>query len=439
VDKQQLKDWKTIMNRRVEALRMLAKDKSPVEVADKFYKGHKENLQRALKEFRSEDVPFMSAILDAVRNERLLEKGKGNWVQKARESKITKAEQGFYMKARLTGYKVRDGELFEIKDEIKRVKGVLHDFRESTTEPLELAKKYKLALSTIRRILSQQEYKGESVFMGKTYKLDTQKGNWEPILTLEQYNEIQSMLHAPAGGSRLSKLLYRWKNGKWVGRPGAKELANKIVDLRLKGKSSAAIAHELEISRTPVDRVLKDKRVTGDDNFEALVDKDRWERAQEVHVPTFYELEEKRSAERKQKIVTYVPAYRWEIREKMGLTKIVANFLIEVLLKDMLKERPDGLLQIGCKDFPNKVLATRRKPETQRIKKILELLQVEKKMKLVELQQKTGFSEPNIQKHISRLRKMGILEREDYWGYRIKDDWAKRVARWLSQPHIAEL
>lgn len=123
----------------------------------------------------------------------------------------------------------------------------------------------------------------------------------------------------------------------------------------------------------------------------------------------------------------------------MGLTKVVANTLIEDLKKDMLKERDDGLLARAWEPFPKIVLSKRRRPESKRIKKILELLYTEKKITLVALRQKTGFPEPTIQTHISRLRKMGVIERPDYWGYRIRDDWVEKVATWLSQPHIANL
>lgn len=397
------------------------------------------NLNRRINKFK-DDWPLISMVVDAVRKERLLEKTSiREALKKARESKVRRAEQGFYMKTRLTGYKVRDGELFEREDEIKRVKGMLHDFRVLMKGPAELAKKYKFPLSTVHRILRQPEYKGESVFMGKTYTLDTEKGDWKPRITPEQYDEIQSMLHAPKGGYRLSKILYSWKGGKWVAKPGAKELANKIVDKRLEGKSGATIAKELEISRSLVDKVLKDRRVTGTNEFESLVDIDKWKRARKVHVPTYQELEQKRSADRKRKIMTHVPAYRWEIREKMGLSKIIVNNLIADLKKDMLKERDDGLLQRAWEPFPEKVLPTRRRPESKRIKKFLELLQTEKKLTLVELRQKTGLSKPGAQRHISRLRKMGVVERPDYWGYRIKDDWVEYVATWLSQPHIAKL
>jgi len=434
MDKQQSKDWKTRINKMLQALRLLAEDNSPATVAEKLGIKHPENLYRLLKLFREVDFPFMSQIVAAVRKEKLLEKSKWDWARKARESKIRRAEQGFFMGTRPTGYRMLDGKLIEIKDELKKIDGVLHDFRVEYKDPAQLAKKYDLPLSTVHRILENPVYKGEFDFLGKTYK-----GHWKPRITPEEFDEIQSMRHGPPGGYRLSKLLYRWKDDKWVGKPGAKELAKTIVEMRLQQKSGKAIAKELKIGRKVVYTVLKDRRITGTDEFESLIDKDLWEAAQKVHVPTYQELEQKRSRERKQQIMAHVPAYRWEIREKIGLSKAIINNLVVELKKDVLKERADGLLQKAWEPFPDTVLTTRLRSKSKRIKKILELLHTEKKMKLVELQRKTGFSEPCVQMHISRLRRMGVVERQDYWGYQIKDNWVKYIAKWLSQPHIAKL
>lgn len=444
MNKKHSKDWKTRMNRMLQALRFLAEDPS-VGNAAKRLRMRKENLYRYLKEFRTVDFPTMSHIVDAVRNERLLEKGRGDLAQRIMQTRIRRAEQGYFMGTHSVGYKILDGKLIEVEEELKRVKGVLNGFKEEYKEPAQLAREFNFPLSTVHRILSNPVYKGEFVFLGKPYK-----GNWKPLITPKDYDEIQSMLHAPKGGSRLSRLLYKWKGGRWVARPGAKEVANKMLDKRLEEKSSAAIAKELKISRTVVDRVLKDRRITGkiidsngncvDSGFEQLADIDKWEKAQKVHVPTFQELEMKRSRQRKQEIMTHVPAYRWEVRERMKLSKNIINTLISDLKRaGMLKEKADGLLTKAWENFPEKVLTTRIRSESKRIKKILELLNAEKKMTLVELRQKTGFSEPCVQKHISRLRRMGVVERQDYRGYRIRDNWVEHVAKWLSQPHISNL
>jgi len=434
VENQHSKDWKTRMTRRIEALRMLAAGHSPTDVAGKFYKGHEENLRRDLKEFRSVDYPAMCAYVNMVITEKLLEKGGTTWLEKAKQSKIRRAEQGLFMGTRPTGYRILDGRLIQIKGEISRVDRVLYGFRVLGKTADQLADEFKFPLSTVHRILRNPVYKGEFVFLGKSYK-----GNWKPRITMEEYDEIQSMLHAPTGGSRLSKVLYRWKDGKWVARPGAKELASKIVQKRLEQKSGATIAGELEISRSVVDKVLKDRRVTGDSDFEQLVPRQIWDEAQKKHVPTFQEFEEERSRQRKQQIMSQLPAYRWEIREKLGLSKIVVNSLIEDLKEDMIQERADGLLARAWEIFPEKVLAKRHKGATKAVKKVLEVLQSEGKMTRGDLIKKTGFSEPYIQMLLTRMRRMGVIERQDYWGYGIRDEWVKHVANWLSQPHIAKL
>lgn len=434
MDKQQLKDWKTRMNKMLQALRLLAEGNSPVTVAEKLGIKHTENLYRLLKLFRETDFPFMSQIVDAVKKEGLLEKSKWDWVQKARESKIRRAEQGFFMGTRATGYRILNGRLIEIKGEISRVDSVLYGFRVLGKTADKLAKDFKFPLSTVHSILRNPVYKGEFIFLGQTYK-----GNWKPRITPEEYDEIQSMLHGPKGGSRLSKVLYRWKDGRWAARPGAKELALKILEQRLEQKSTLAIAADLKVSRTVVDRVLKDRRVTGNSDFEQLVDPKKWEEAQKVHVPGMWELEIERTKQRRQLIMKCMPAFGWELRKKLGLSKTVVNSLTHALKREgWLKERHDGLLQKNWEPFPDKVLATQRESQTKRIKKSLEFLSMEK-MTLVELNRRTGFPEPTVRQLFSRLRRMGVVKRQDYRGYRITNDWIRHVKKWLSQPHIANM
>ena len=410
------------------------------------------NLSKEIDRFLA-DWPVMSDVVDKVRSRELVKRSSLSEIgQKVREGKIERAEKGFLM-IQLLGYDNDDGVPHE-NEKLKRIKGVLDGFRKEYKGETELARESGFSKSAIRHVLKNPGYKGEYPYYGKMYKIT--QGGFKPLLTPDEWDEIQSMLHTPRGRYRLSRILYNWggRSGKWMAKPGAKKITKAIVRLRKNKKSLQVIMEALmkmgfKVGTETIRKILRDMRITGkmfdkdgnlvDSGFEELVPLKDWEAARRVKVPDVTKIKRDRGTKYRKTMLRIVPACRWEIIEIMGLSRGFVEFLVKDLKKSGALEERAGFLQSSSKSFPKTTLSTPSKARSQRRAKMLSLL-LESEKSREELRLRANIINKNtFASELFELQKTGVIERVGYNRYKIKDGWVKRVKKWLSQDHIAKL
>ena len=395
----------------LDALRLLAEGKSITDVAGILRKD-RSNLSRTLKKFREKDYPKLCAFLDVIRKEGLLEKSSlKERKQKALDSMIREAVKGHYYGPPIFGYTIKHGKLAENED-LKRVERVLKGLL-AGKRPMEVARENDLSLSQVYRIRNNKVYMGEFVLLGKTYR-----GNWKPLITAEEWNELQRRI-GPGG-----RLLpgYQWLDRKRVLKPGAKEKYQTIFQLRLKRETYVKIGEAVGLSRSTIEKIIRDRRITGrmevdgklvDSGFEPAVDEETWKAAQRIKAQTRAERRAEESRELRQRIMGLMPAFRWELVEKTKSSQSSIEHNVQRLKKEkMLKQREDGLLQKAWEPFPERRIETARKSWSLKRRKILEVLRAEDALTQAEIAHKTGINYRNVQWNVRRLISEGFISRE---------------------------
>lgn len=436
----------------VDKLEALAETGTKVGAAEKLGVD-RGDLSKELKRFLAE-WPVLSDIVDKVTSKELIKRSSLSEIgQKVRKSKIERAEKGFCF-VQILGYDNIDGVPHE-NEKLRLVKGVLDGFRKDYKGKAQLARESGFSRSGIFHMLKNPAYKGEYRYYGNMYKIT--QGNFKPLLTPKEWDEIQLMLRTPKGRYRLSRVLYNWKGGSdydWVAKLGAKKIAKTTIRLRKKKKSLRAIRQAMmkegyTVCAETIRRILRDIRVTGqmrdkdgnlaDSRFEPLVDLKEWEAAQKVEVPDAPQLKQDKGTRYRKRIIKMLPAYRWEIIEVMGLSRGFVEFLVNSLKKGGAAEEKEGLLQSSAKGFPKNTLSRPSKLRSLRRAKILSLLLKGEKNR-EELREGASIANANtFSSELFSLTKMGVIERAGYNRYKIKDNSVKRVEKWLSQEHIAKL
>jgi DNA-binding MarR family transcriptional regulator/DNA invertase Pin-like site-specific DNA recombinase len=396
----------------LDALRLLAKGKSITDVAGMLSKD-RSNLSRTLKKFREQDYPKLCAFLDAIRKEGLLEKSSlKERKQKALESRIREAEKGHYYGPPVFGYSIRYGRLVE-NENLKRAERVLRGLL-AGKRPMEVARENDLSLNQVYRIRRNRVYMGEFVFLGKVYR-----GNWKPLITAEEWNEIQRRIGA--GGLLLPG--YEWRDGRRVLKHGAREMFQEIFRMRLNKETCEKIGEKVGLSRQSVEKLIRDRRITGrvevdgklvDSGFEQAVDEETWKAAQRVRAQTRAERRAEESRVLRQRIMGLMPAFRWELVEKTGVSKSRIEHNVGRLKREkMLKQREDGLLQKAWEPFPERRVETARKSWSVKRRKILEVLLAEGPLTQAEIAHRTGIPYNNVKWNVPRLVSEGLVLRRN--------------------------
>ena len=111
------------------------------------------------------------------------------------------------------------------------------------------------------------------------------------------------------------------------------------------------------------------------------------------------------------KIEDFMPAYRWQIREKLKLKKpLVTKYVDKWKKMKILKERQeDHLLQKSELPFPVRLVETRFKRASERRRKILSFIG-KKGITKKELIHKTRFNAVTLNYHVQKLKTEGFLE-----------------------------
>jgi len=323
--------------------------------------------------------------------------------QRTLQTKIRGAKAGYHQGPAPLGYRNVKGVLVP-NEKAKVVKGVLEGFLYEYKSPKELAEEFKLARYMVYRILRNPVYAGRFTFAGKPYK-----GNWEPLITPEELDEIQSITPHRRVGVTPSGC--RWKDRKFVLTPEGREKYETICKLRLQGKTIEGISKDVGWSANAVRNAFMSGRMRG------LVGEERWEALQKISVPDVIEEMKRRGKETDWKILSSLPAFRWEL-ERLRMCEETINTHVKGLKEEgRLKEREDGLLQRGWEEFPGGPLIRTRfqrlSKNREKIMEVLDSLGVGEEVTPEELAQKVGLKYHTLYKYILRLRREGLLgERE---------------------------
>jgi hypothetical protein len=402
------------VERLIKALKMMKDGKSEDDAARAVGYKNIKNFGRDVNDLRAQ-VDFWTAIVDGpVRGEGLLGKSfKDEIRQKMLQTKMERAEKGFYVSgASPFGYNVKDGVLVENAD-IKRAEGVLRGFLAGKRQT-QLAAEFDLSRKMVSMVLRSSFYMGEFVFRGKPCH-----GNWKPIITRDEWEEIQRRL--PPGKGGVLPFGYQWLDGKRVLKPGAKEAYKEIFQMHRKRMSSTEIGKKFGLSGSGIRKLIKNRKITGkmevhgrlvDSGFEQAIDEKTWERAQKVEPLAGTEWRVEKARKLRSEILTYMPAYRWELEEKLGASKnsIIAN--VKKMVGYELKERDDGLLQIKRDPFPEKRVETRFRKESLKRRKILNILRNEGPFTTSEIARKMGSRCSTIEYNVNNLIADGFIKKE---------------------------
>ena len=130
--------------------------------------------------------------------------------------------------------------------------------------------------------------------------------------------------------------------------------------------------------------------------------------------PTDVPMKLTKKQEAVEKIVDLMPAYRWQIYEKLKMRQpTVQDYLTVLKKKDVLKERPDGLLQKSSLPFPERFVETRLKRESEKRRRILYVFRQQKEATRKDLREKTGIPPRTLCGCIQKLKAEGFLEERD--------------------------
>lgn len=387
-----------------------------------------ENLSRDIKDLK-ENLKFWKKVGGIIEGQGLLENG--NWVkigQKVLQTKIAKAKKGYYYGPSVIGYTQKGGRLFENED-LKRVDGVFEDLKDGDP-PADVAREHGFSLDQLRKITRSNVsivYTGYSIFMDKE-----NKGHWKPLITPEELKEIQRRLPAHTGGRLFWG--YQWLDDKQVLKPGMKEIYARIFDLRKKKRTHLEIVEEiketfkeivdeLSFSRRVVSKMFKEEKITGkievdgefvDSGYEQAIDRKTWDDVQKLKVPTGPEKIAQKREERKAKVLNYVPAYLWELIEKLGVTHDTVHEYTQELMPFYLKKREDGLFQKIWEPYPERRLEKRVKSLALKRIRIVKLLRSKREgLTLKEISHETNIPYSNTAHVANGLFKDGFVERKE--------------------------
>lgn len=461
----------------LRALRMEAEGHGSRDVAKACGVDDPENFTRRMTRFKVEDYPAMEMVVDAVREEGLLKKANHSYkeaFERRKQALIQMADKGGYPLPVPEGWTkvirlvkgVRISVPVPFKNELNTWKKIVKDFLDGDT-PKQLSDKYGKPAHTIEGWLKNPFTKGEFEIYGKKY-VDRP---WK-LFTPEEWDEIQSRF-PPKDVSQLKlNWGYMWKNGEKVLKPWAKEIYQMVFELRKLGNTVKQIYENDDLKKISKSRgltkrliqtILHNREITGkveidgklvDSGLEVAVSETLFNEVENMDFPNARKLQEDRGKKVRKQIIALMPAWRWELHDK--LEKSYAQILhhVNILINaGALKERPDGLLQAEGKPFPEADLWPKMRDGRQsklRIK-LLESLPEGEAVTDTELSQKVGISHPAAYYHLRNFERRGILIKDEYgklqlseFGRKIKnhesginpETWAE--AQRLSQTSIQQ-
>lgn len=405
-----------IIERLIRALSIMKKtDATEEDAARQVGYTNTANFSRDMKDLETQ-VNFWAPILDQVEKEELLARPlKDEIRQKMLKTKTEKAEKGYYVSgASPFGYNIEKGGVLVQNQDIKRAEGVLRGFLAGKRQA-QLGDEFHLSKKMVFLILRSRFYIGEFVFRGKTYR-----GNWTPIISRDEFEEIQRRLPPRKGG--VLHFGYQWLDGKQVLRPGAKEAYEEIFRMHLKRVSSTEIGKKFGLSGSGIRRLIKYRKITGkievqgslvNSGLEQAIDEKTWERAQKIVPLAGTEWRAEKARKLRSEILMSMPAYRWELEQKLGVSKNTILGNVKKMVGYELKEREDGLLQMKRDPFPEKRVETRFRTESLKRQKILDTLRSEGPLRTSQVAHKIGSRHSTVEYNVNNLIAEGFIKKEN--------------------------
>lgn len=362
----------------VYALRLIATGATYSEAASKIGRAHS-NLLGTVKRLKR-DFPAMCKLIDEIRDEGFLEKtSKRERRKKLIEARIRLAKKGIYLGPVPFGAKRKGNTIVWIKGKSDIVRKLYHGILEGEQSRASLARQFRLKLSAVYAILRNRIYKGELVILEEIYK-----GNWKPLIDPAIWYEVQKKF-APGPGKNLF-FGYRWQDGKKILKPWAKAKYETMFKMRLdkeNPKGHNEIGKAVGLSGRHVMKLMSSRRITGkeeingrlvDSGYPPAIDEETWKAAQEVIIRGNQKMA-KQARELRKKIMGYLPAFRWQLMEKLKVGRhAVEGNVVKLKEEGYLKERDDGLLQRVWEPFPKRLVETRRKSISLLRRKIISVL-----------------------------------------------------------------
>jgi DNA invertase Pin-like site-specific DNA recombinase len=401
-----------VLERDVKALLMIRREgKLLKEVAGALGVGES-LLSKSLSETRKA-LPKLVEITNLVGKERLLDASKRRTGKEIRQIRIGQAEKGIFLGTVPIGFRREGNTLVPVPEQAKRVEAVFFGTLEGR-RPAELVKETGFSTLTIQRTRRNPVYKGEFTFLGKTCK-----GNWKPLVDPHVWDEVQRRV-GPATGLLWE---YRWVDGKKLLRPGAKEKYEMIFKMRSERNSIEEISKTVGLGNTTVQRILRDRRITGkaevdgklvDSGFEPAVDEETWKAVQKKRAPGRAERQAAAFRDLKREIMRLTPAYRWELVEKIHVSRVRIESAVGNLKNEGMVKEERGLLQKAWMSFPEKRLETRFRVQSLNRRKVLSVLSsAEEGLTCSELKRKTGFYLETLKDVVSGLVEDGFVQRAE--------------------------
>lgn len=421
------------------------------------------NYYRDLGHLR-EIVSFWGSTIDTVSG--LIEKPpKQERGKKVLQTKMARAEKGYCYGRSIFGLDYRAGTYFPNQD-FEKSQEILRGLA-AGKGPSEFAWKYGLSIQQIKTIRKNiDKYMAQYKFMGVAHS-----GSWKPAITPEEANEIRR--RTPG---RLSRCLfgYEWLDGKRVLKPGAKEIYEKMFQLRKEEKTYAEIADKLNCTYrkegtgyTPIiitgeldpmyrlsfsvgtlQTLMKNSKMTGkvkvhgklvDSGYEPAISMAVWEEAQTKRGPS---IQEKRADEAKTlraKMLACLPAFRWELEEKLKVSGSIVDRNMKRAKSDFLITERDGLLQRSEVPFPEKTILATDRVESEKRMKVLAILLAEGEMATWMLGKFTGGNRGTFRGVLARMNREGLLKRVPpgkYGKWSIRDEYVELVRSTLDRYNV---
>jgi len=404
----------------VKAAKLRVQGYSLAQIGDKLGGRKANNISVALRKFRRVSKHMREVVRDLSKAHYWeMQLNRNELMAKITEKRREMIREGFWVLGKQQvpkGYQLDEQrKLFLVPTQAEPYKRVFIRVKKGEV-PYAAAKKEHVNPRRIYNKLRDPLYKGEYTYAG-----ETNRHFCEPLVSSDTWDKVQKRIGL-SGASKLPPGYELQDDGRKVLKPGGKTMYEQIFRMRLERESYEKIAKEVHLSRKTVKRIIKNRMITGkvevegrfvDSGFEQAVDEKTWEDTQKIHPYLNSEQLKDQALERRKQIKELLPVFRWELREKLGVSKTAVIRNVNKLKEEKkVKERYDGLLQSVSEPFPKMYLGARHKSRALKMQRIFDVLLRKDWMTKKELDKETGLSHDTLNEIIRKLASIGFVERK---------------------------